>query len=204
MAPWRFTTMDGYVPLEVGTVGACPTLLTFLVANLSADDRVFSVLKKLCCCSPKKSMLKINADDCHSVRLYSTKTFKALGTLTYHKDALQVLSFARARPVAARHQRQHYPIDTADCGARVADISGDTNASRPDDADDGEDGVVEDDCSDADEGNDEDEDEDDEMNGEDKARRSRWLVSGGKDGRVVVWGLMDFTTRGNNDGGREH
>ena len=119
-------------------------------------------------------MLKKTADDCHSVRLYSTKTFKALGTLIYHKDALQALSFAHARPVAA-HRHQHHP----GCG--------------------GEDNVVEDDCSDADKGIDEDDDEDDEMSREEKARRSRWLVSGGKDGRVVVWALMDFTARGDND-----
>jgi hypothetical protein len=36
------------------------------------------------------------------------------------------------------------------------------------------------------------------MSREEKARRCRWLVSGGKDGRVVVWGLMDFTARGDN------
>jgi hypothetical protein len=144
------------------------------------------------------STLKINGDDCHSVRLYSTKTFKALGTLIYHKEALQVLSFARARPVATRHQHQHYPTESADCGGdgtQVADISPDTNRS-----DDGGDGEDKGDCSDADDGN----DEDDEMSGEEKARRSRWLVSGGKDGRVVVWELMNFTTRGDNDGGREH
>ncbi|KAH9994758.1 WD-40 repeat-containing protein [Russula vinacea] len=48
-----------------------------------------------------------------------------------------------------------------------------------------------------------DEKEDDEMNGEEKARRSRWLVSGGKDGRVVVWGLMDFTAKGDSSSRRE-
>ncbi len=140
------------------------------------------------------------------MRLYSTKTFKALGTLIYHKDALQALSFARARPVAARHRHQHYPVDSAGCGggggARVTNIPAYTNVSRSDDGEDGEDNVVVDDCSDADERN--DEDEDDEMSGEEKARRSRWLVSGGKDGRVVVWALMDFTARGDNDGHREH
>ena len=148
-------------------------------------------------------IVKINADDFHRVRLYSTKTFKALGTLIHHKDALQALSFARARPVDARHHHQHYPIDSAGCGgeggAQVADTSAETNASR---SGDGEDNVVEDDCSDADEGF--DEDEDDEMSGEEKARRSRWLVSGGKDGRVVVWALIDFTARGDKEGRREH
>ena len=142
------------------------------------------------------------------MRLYSTKTFKALGTLIYHKGALQVLSFARARPMAARHHHQHDPVDSAgcggECGTRVADILADTNASRSDDGDDREDNVVDDDCGDADEGNDGDDDGDDEMSGEEKARRSRWLVSGGKDGRVVVWALMDFTARGDNGDRREH
>jgi len=46
------------------------------------------------------------------------------------------------------------------------------------------------------EGDEEDDDDDDEMSTEEKASRSRWLVSGGKDGRVVVWALMDFASEG--------
>ena len=36
------------------------------------------------------------------------------------------------------------------------------------------------------------EDEEDEMTEEEKEERSRWLVSGGQDGRVAIWSLMDF------------
>ncbi len=128
--------------------------------------------------------------------------FKALGTLTYHKDALQTLAFARAHPVAARHHHQHFPITTGEGGAGVVDMSADKSASRSDEGDDDGGNVVDVDAG-ADEGNDES-DDDDEMSGEEKARRSRWLVSGGKDGRVVVWELMDFTARGDNGGRREH
>jgi len=34
------------------------------------------------------------------------------------------------------------------------------------------------------------------MSTDEKASRERWLVSGGKDGRVVVWALMDFARGG--------
>jgi hypothetical protein len=127
-----------------------------------------------------------------SVRLYSTKSFKALGTLVYHKEALQALAFARACPVAARHQHQYGSTSSAGRG-REGDDSG------SDEGDDGKDDAVDD--ADDEGGNEEEEDGDDETSGEEKARRSRWLVSGGKDGRVVVWALMDFTARGDNGTG---
>jgi len=41
----------------------------------------------------------------------------------------------------------------------------------------------------ADTGDEDDEDEEDEK---EKVKRSRWLVSGGKDHRAVIWELMDF------------
>ena len=79
------------------------------------------------------------ADDVDSVRLYSTKSFKPLGTLQYHKVACQAVEFAHSQ--------------WTDQG---------------------------------------DEDEDDEK---EKARRSRWLISGGKDQRPTVWELMDFSKK---------
>ena len=47
-----------------------------------------------------------------------------------------------------------------------------------------------------------DDDGDDEMSADEKASRERWLVSGGKDGRVVVWALMDFARVGHHQKGR--
>lgn len=39
---------------------------------------------------------------------------------------------------------------------------------------------------------DEEGEEEDEMDEGEKEKRGRWLVSGGKDGRVAIWELMDF------------
>jgi hypothetical protein len=40
--------------------------------------------------------------------------------------------------------------------------------------------------------NDNDSEGDDEMTAEEKEERCRWLVGGGKDGRISVWTLMSF------------
>lgn len=39
------------------------------------------------------------------------------------------------------------------------------------------------------------EDEDEDMDEKEKKARSRWLIGGGKDGRVSIWVLMDFQKR---------
>jgi hypothetical protein len=82
------------------------------------------------------------------IRLYSTKTFKSLGTLEYHKDGCQSLAFARV-PETFKSD------DTQDISAA-------------------------------------DDSEDEDMSEEDKAKRSRWLASGGKDTQVAVWALISF------------
>ena len=38
----------------------------------------------------------------------------------------------------------------------------------------------------------EDYEEEDEMSEAEKQERTRWLVSGGQDSRVVIWSLIDF------------
>ncbi|PIL35721.1 hypothetical protein GSI_02451 [Ganoderma sinense ZZ0214-1] len=83
------------------------------------------------------------------VRLYSTKTFKSLGSLAYHKKNCQSVAFAHLRS-----------------DMRSSGTATDTEGS-------------------------EEEDEDD-MSEAEKEERTRWLVSGGQDSRVVVWSLMDF------------
>jgi hypothetical protein len=175
---------------------------------------------------------KMNAG-CYSVRLFSTKSFKALGTLIYHKAAVQALAFARACPVTAlRHHDQHHSRHSAKISARgdgdggdCGDASGTRSlaADTPDasrsgdhddndsDRDDHDDDDGHRDCDDDDdnditvrnndaeeegEGEGDNDEEDDEMSAEEKARRSRWLVSGAKDGRVVIWALMDFRGEG--------
>jgi hypothetical protein len=132
-----------------------------------------------------------------SVRLFSTKSFKPLGTLVHHKAGIQALSFAHAhvhllpttktparRHHHGRHRHHHYahlqPKEYQQHGRQ-------RHASTTD-------GVSEAAYSSSSSGTEEDtdEDEDDEMTMGEKTRRARWLVSGGKDGRVAIWELMDF------------
>jgi len=96
------------------------------------------------------------------------KTFKPLGTLDYHKNGVQALTFARSAPSPLRPSR-----DQSGEGG-VGSRSGATPTSVG-----GGDGAV-------------DEDEDEEFSSSEIEARKRWLIAGGKDGRISVWELMDF------------
>jgi len=134
------------------------------------------------------------------VRLFSTKSFKPLGTLIYHKGAVQTLAFAHACPSPTRRHGQKGGGDGAGSeeGRRDPDVgtadTSETDHSRSSTGPvsgydrDRDDTVDRSSSSSSD-------DDDDEMSAEEKAHRSRWLVSGGKDGRVAVWALMDFNAR---------
>ena len=99
------------------------------------------------------------------IRLYSIKTFKSLGTLDYHKNGIQAITFARSAPPASR------PSQNWSGGGGVGGVTpapaGEGDAAG-------------------------DDDDDEEFSSSEIEARKRWLVAGGKDGRISVWELMDF------------
>lgn len=101
------------------------------------------------------------------IRLYSVKTFKPLGTLDYHKDGVQALTFARNPPPPFHPSK--IQSGEGEAGSRSSATSASAEAG---------DGTR-------------DEDEDEFSDSEIEARK-RWLVAGGKDGRISVWELIDF------------
>jgi len=104
----------------------------------------------------------------YRIRLYSTKTYKSLGTLDYHKDGIQAMTFARSTPPISWPSQNQSGVDRG--GSRTGVTP--TSVGGGDAAGD-------------------DEEEDEFGNSEFEARK-RWLVAGGKDGRISVWELMDF------------
>ena len=140
------------------------------------------------------------------MRLFSTKSFKPLGALVHHKAGIQALAFAhhvhilpkptptntptqhRNRHHHGRHRHHHYPhlgLQPEEEDQRhpcATDGVGEAAACCSSSA--------EEDTTDI--GGGDEAEEDDEMTMAEKTRCTRWLVSGGKDGRVVVWELMDF------------
>lgn len=102
------------------------------------------------------------------IRLYSIKSFKPLGTLDYHRDGVQALTFARNPPPP------FLPPQTQSGEGEVGSRPNVTPASVEEGDGAGDD------------------DEDEEFSNSEIEARKRWLVAGGKDGRISVWELIDF------------
>lgn len=108
------------------------------------------------------------------IRLFSTATFKPLGTLSYHRESTHCLMFANPPVVSATSAVQPVTDDESTDGGSVS-------APEP------EASTIDLDQADLESSGDDTEKDDDAG-----PPRSRWLASGGKDRRVAIWGLMDF------------
>lgn len=107
------------------------------------------------------------------VRLFSAATSKPLGTLVSHRETVHALAFAHlafspSQPIALTDN------ETSSAETETATTEYPESTVNLEDDDD----------SDAD-------DEVDSI-----SPRERWLASGGKDGKVALWGLMDFSATG--------
>ncbi|ODN74132.1 hypothetical protein L202_07586 [Cryptococcus amylolentus CBS 6039] len=99
------------------------------------------------------------------VRLFSAATSKPLGTLSSHRDSVYALAFAHrpsSSPIPLLSEQDNL---TQTAESTIVPLSVDASDEDDDDLDEDMDGVP---------------------------PKERWMASGGKDGKVALWGLMDF------------
>jgi hypothetical protein len=84
-----------------------------------------------------------------SIRLFSVKSFKSLGTLAYHRDTCNTLAF----PFNETGDRREGEADSDDEEFGMSPV------------------------------------------GRARKKAEGWLISGGKDRRIAIWQLKDFTRR---------
>lgn len=109
------------------------------------------------------------------IRLFSAATSKPLGTLSSHRETVHALAFAHL-PSSPSHSISSDDTETS----TEAETATETTTEYPE--------------STVDLGDDDDSDVDEEVDG--IPPRERWLASGGKDGKVALWGLIDFNASG--------
>ncbi|KAK8858888.1 hypothetical protein IAR55_003119 [Kwoniella newhampshirensis] len=105
------------------------------------------------------------------IRLFSAATFKSLGTLSTHRDTVHVVTFANLRPPPILGNEG----DTSDIDEISKDLASTLELGGGDET------IAS------------SEEEDEELDG--VPPRERWFASGGKDTKVALWGLMDFSAR---------
>ena len=116
-----------------------------------------------------------------AIRLFSAQSLKSLGTLKYHREGVQTLAFASAPSTSTSSEP-----DGRDTASTIdLDFVSDSASAPTNLAEDSDSGS---------------ETETEGQGGRQVARRGdrgevprgRWLVSGSKDRRLAIWGLMDF------------
>lgn len=122
-------------------------------------------------------VIKLTTASLRRIRLFSAATSKPLGTLASHRETVHALAFAHLAFSPSQ------PITLADnetSSAEKETATTETTTEYPEstvDLEDDDDGDVDDDVDSI-------------------PPRERWLASGGKDGKVALWGLMDFSATG--------
>jgi hypothetical protein len=103
--------------------------------------------------------------------LYSAKTFKSLGTLAYHRQTVHAIAFPHLPRERGSSDCQDYStVGTAEETSVIEIVEEDENSTE--------------------------EEEDGQRNSRGMGKEAmRWMVSAGKDRRLALWQLKDFSQR---------
>ena len=116
------------------------------------------------------------------IRLFSTKSFKPLGSLKYHREGCFAVSFTRSNS-STPHTDQDAPPVPSEQPEPGQPLQEDVDEDVPEQVPE-EPLVVE-----------EPEYDVEELDEDERLKRERWLISGGKDTKVDIWELISLESQ---------